>query len=92
MKLAILILIRTSQGVLISAGIPTLFLLAVLFAWSFILFMSLQQLRDLLQIRTTPVQHLKINDLMQKTYKYLDATNLNVNAIHAPNILQINNK
>ena len=45
-KLIGLLLIRASQGVLISAGITTLILLAVLFAWAFLVSVSLSRLRE----------------------------------------------
>ena len=45
-KLIGLLLIRISQGVLISAGITTLILLVVLFAWAFLVSVSLSRLRE----------------------------------------------
>ena len=45
-KLIGLLLIRASQGVLISVGITTLILLAVLFAWAFLVSASLSRLRE----------------------------------------------
>ena len=45
-KLIGILLIRISQGVLISAGITTLILLVVLFAWAFLVSVSLSRLRE----------------------------------------------
>lgn len=92
MKLAILILIRTSQGVLISVGIPTLVVIAVLFAWVFFLFISMHQLRDLLPARTNSTEYLNIYRVMQTKFKRFYSINVAINTIRTPNLLQIKNK
>ena len=62
-KLIGLLLIRASQGVLISAGITTLILLAVLFAWAFLVSVSLSRLREASRYELS-------------IYKYFDCRNI----------------
>lgn len=90
MKLISLILIRTSQGILISAGIITLFLFVILFVWAYFLSIGLHRLRDLSHTKITQIGHLDVHDLMQPAYKKFSAINLFSGAAQTPNKFQIN--
>lgn len=73
MKIISLMLIRTPQAILISAGVTTLFLVAVLFVWTCFLSISLHRLHDISQTQIIPIVRLDVHGLMQSAYKKFNA-------------------
>ena len=70
-KLISYLLIRASQGVLISAGITTLVLLVVFFAWAFLVSVSLNRLRETSQFELSINKYFDFRKLAMFTQNYL---------------------
>ena len=71
MKLFILVLIRTSQGTLISAGITILIILAIILTCAFILSITLNRLNDFSQNQDYSINYTDIHNLIKITSKKL---------------------
>ena len=91
MKLISLILIKGTQGILLSVGITILLLFAILFAVAFLLSMSLHRLRYLSQTPLTSIEHINTHNWMKSTYKSFNALNIFASATQTRSELQIKN-
>ena len=86
-KLISLFLIRASQGVLISAGITTLVLLVVLFAWAYLISMSLSRLREASQLEVNISTGFKFKNLAMFAQDRINTIMVAENAIKIPNTM-----
>ena len=83
-KLISLFLIRASQGVLISAGITTLVLLVVLFAWAYLISMSLSRLREASQLEVNISTGFNFKNLAMFAQDRINTIMVAENAIKIP--------